>query len=183
MDTDVTEISTVLTNIYRSLSTERFFHRISIFCLFNTKKHNAVSLRKQNENCTCLTLSIFNFFAAEYTSFTSSLSAFNLLKKDGSLLFWFFTLMSTLSSSSGNYLLSSIGIIQQNFNSFRIEIIKLDMGNSMRITVAVEDFKQVGTAASQHGSVCQHLMSTYLHLNTKQKPTNCKNFFRSMNVL
>lgn len=91
--------------------------------------------------------------------------------------------MSMLSSSSGNYLLSSIGIIQQNFNSFRIEIIKLDMGNSMRITVAVEDFKQVGTAASQHGSVCQHLMSTYLHLNTKQKPTNCKNFFRSMNVL
>lgn len=39
----------------------------------------------------------------------------------------------------------------------------------MTVTVSVEDFKQVGTAARQHGSVRQHLVSTHLYVKDKQE--------------
>lgn len=39
----------------------------------------------------------------------------------------------------------------------------------MTVAVCVEDFKQVGTAARQHGSVRQHLVSTHLYVKHKQE--------------
>lgn len=156
-------------NIKSSLSAELFFNRTFIFFVSLTQNNIILpAWESRAQNCTCLTLSIFNFFAAEYTSFTSSLSAFNLVKAEICHQYLgFFKLKSTPSSFYADYLLSSVSVIQQNFHSFWVEIIEFNMGNSMRIAIAVEDFEQVGTAARQHGSVRQHLVSAHLDLKHK----------------
>lgn len=69
-----------------------------------------------------------------------------------------------------SYLLGSVGIVEQDLHSLGVQVLKGDMGDSMRLDVTVKDLKQVGTAACQDGTMSHQLMTTHL---VKQRETTC----------
>ena len=59
-------------------------------------------------------------------------------------------------------LLGSIGIVEQDLHSLRVQVFKLHMGDAVRLQVTVKDLKQVRAAAGQHCAVRHQFMTTHL---------------------
>lgn len=60
------------------------------------------------------------------------------------------------------HLLGSIGIVEQDLHGLGVQIVKLHVGDAVRLQIAVKDLKQVRAAASQHRTVRHQLVTAHL---------------------
>ena len=52
--------------------------------------------------------------------------------------------------------------MKEDLHSGRVQVLKGDVRNAVGFDVTVEDLKQIGAAAGQHGTVGHQLMTTHL---------------------
>jgi len=65
--------------------------------------------------------------------------------------------------------------VEQDLHSGRVQVLKGHMRDTVGFDVAVEDLKQVGAAAGQHGTVSHQLMTAHLEGGT-MKPCSLKEY-------
>ncbi|TNN36430.1 hypothetical protein EYF80_053414 [Liparis tanakae] len=70
--------------------------------------------------------------------------------------------------------LGRVGVVQQDLHGLRVQVLEGDVRDAVGLDVAVEDLKQVRTAAGQHGAVGHQLVATHLDRGTGSVSGACE---------